>query len=199
MVITLFSGGKGGVGKSTTCVTLASLVLDQSPVILDIDSQKACDAFDLPGATVLHPDPENIRPHLPVDRRRPCFIDCPPALSITAEALRCADLIIVPVQAEYLSLRAVVLTLPLLQTNYRTTAIGLLLTMHCASVHESCRVREALYDEYSEHAFRAIIPRSSFVQNATAQGQSVTDFAPKCRAARSYRNLLQEIQCLHMI
>lgn len=117
MPVIALVGNKGGAGKTTLCVNLASALAEQSPtVILDADPQRSSvqwralaesddavsvvDAVDDLGAAVRGAG----------ERYRYTVIDCPPSVHAaqTAEALAISDLALIPVQPSPLDLWATV-------------------------------------------------------------------------------------------
>ncbi len=134
-----------------------------------------------------------------------CLIDCPPALDIlTDNALTASDGVLIPVQAEDSSLRALRLLLgqiTALESELRRPP----LTLHGMVVSMLERgaggVARSLLGRSVIEAFGAYplpvlatVPRSvTTVQAAARHGQTVEDYAPESEHADAYRVLAKEL------
>jgi len=117
MPVIALVGNKGGAGKSTLCINLAAALSRHQPaVILDADPQQSSlqwrDIADGNDALAVFQAVNGIKPALDMvdPGTRYCLIDCPPSVHSEQmqEALRLADLAIVPVQPSPLDIWATV-------------------------------------------------------------------------------------------
>lgn len=126
-------------------------------------------------------------------------IDTPPALNIlTINAYVCSDSLIVPMEAEILSLVGVTQLQETIETvrdsfNPNLKVLGLLLTKFSPRFTLSREVLD-LADEVARQlgtrVFRAKIRRSVHVATAPAHGQSVVTYAPDCKPALDYMRII---------
>ena len=127
------------------------------------------------------------------------FLDCPPSLGVlTTNALVAAHTVIVPLQCEYLALRALrqlqkIITKvkrkanPSLQVCILRTMVDMR-TTHCREVFEE------IGQVGGEYVFKAFIRRTIKFADATAAGQPILSYAKDSEAAQAYRELAKEIQ-----
>jgi len=126
------------------------------------------------------------------------IIDCPPSLGlITVNALTAADVVIVPVQCEYLALQGLgrlVETLDLVRQNLnrKLRLQGLLLTMYDGRTNLSRQVAEEVRSHFP-NTFRAVIPRSVRVSEAPSHGLPMLAYDRSSRAAKAYEALADEV------
>src|SRR5215470_7705022 len=127
------------------------------------------------------------------------LLDCPPSLGpVAVNALVAADMVIVPVQAEYLALEGLVQFLETLglirrELNPRLEVAGLLITMHDERTRLAQDVESELRDHFAEMVFETVIPRSVRVAESPSYGLPVTEHAPASRGAIAYQALAKEI------
>jgi chromosome partitioning protein len=126
------------------------------------------------------------------------IIDCPPSLGlITVNALTAADVVIVPVQCEYLALQGLgrlVETLELVRQNLnrKLRLQGLLLTMYDGRTNLSRQVAEEVRSHFP-NTFRAVIPRSVRVSEAPSHGLPMLAYDRSSRAGKAYEALADEV------
>jgi chromosome partitioning protein len=161
---------------------------------------------DLAGAAVELPRTKGSELHLraalgPVrERFAATLLDCPPALGpVTVNALVAADLVIVPVQAEYLALEGLVQfteTLDLVRRglNPHLVLAGVLITMADERTRLSRDVEAELRDHFGSLVFETVIPRSVRVAEAPSFGVPVLAHDPRSVGAEAYRRLAKEIE-----
>lgn len=129
------------------------------------------------------------------------LIDCTPSLGmLTINALVAADSIIIPVQAQYLSLKGLE---QLLQTIARTKKklnpylkiYGILITMVDSRTNYAKDVISLLNKAYGEdiHIFKNYIPLSVRAAETSAEGISIFSHDPNGKAAKSYYTLTNEV------
>lgn len=246
---------KGGVGKTTTALTLAAALARQRQkvLVLDLDphvcasvhmgifpEKQAITLYHLFKAppehrsqlfTALEQRPRGQNWHLiagdtrlaeiesdwrdrrgkgfllktllqdPAARYDVILLDCPPQMGVLlANALVAADLVIIPVQTEFLGLHGLKLlfdTLRLLNpaleqpVQYRALA-----TMYDKRANACTRVLDLLRLKLVDAMFETVIPVDTRLREAAALGQVVFDSAPSCRAAQAYEQLAREVMSL---
>ncbi len=129
------------------------------------------------------------------------LIDCSPSLGmLTVNGLTAADSVIIPVQAQYLSLKGLEQLLQTIakikrQINKSIEIEGLLLTMYNKQTNLSKKVKESLEISYGEHIkiFNSLIPLSIKAAEAPIAGKSVLEYSPDNVVSISYKNLIGEI------
>ncbi len=131
------------------------------------------------------------------------LIDCPPNLGVlTLSALLAAGEVLIPLQADYLATRGLVLLTDQIRKVQRRAnpglrILGVLLTqadfrtLHTRDVVAS--VRE-LGRSGQLPVFETVIPMTVKIKDASASGESVLDYAPDNPAAQAFRDLAQEVE-----
>ena len=133
------------------------------------------------------------------ERYEVVLIDCPPSLGIlTLNALVAADLLLAPVQCEYLALEGVsqlMQTMELVRANLnpRLELLGMLMTMFDPRTRLSSQVVEEVRRVFPERTFRTVIPRSVRLSEAPSHGKAVLEYEPSSRGAGAYADLAQEL------
>lgn len=246
---------KGGVGKTTTAVSLAAALQEQgarvllvdldpqgsatlslgidpeelprtiynvlratmdeerSPTLSDIILTTAAD-FDLVpanlelagaeldlfraplGELILREALEDVRA-----RYDYIIIDCSPTLGLlVVNALSAADLLIIPVQADYLALKGVKLLMETINTvqrkiNRNLHIGGVLLTL---ADTRTLHTREVIATARQTlggtvHVYDPVVKVNVRVKEAPVAGQTILHYAPDSNVAESYRQLAQEV------
>lgn len=127
------------------------------------------------------------------------IVDCPPSLGIlTLNALVAADLLLAPVQCEYLALEGVgqlMETLDLIRAtlNPRLELLGMLMTMFDSRTRLAGQVVEEVRRHFPERTFETVIPRSVRLSEAPSFGKPVVEYEPTSRGAAAYADLAQEV------
>jgi chromosome partitioning protein len=126
------------------------------------------------------------------------LIDSPPSLGIlTINALIAASSLLVPVQAEYLSLRGLQQLLKIVkQVKHKANPglrVKLLLTMHDAGTAHSDKVVTQLKRAAGGQLYRTVITRTIKFAESTLVGLPLVRFAPRSQAASAYRDLAKEV------
>lgn len=129
------------------------------------------------------------------------IIDCPPTLGLlTINALVAANSIIIPVQAQFLSIKGMEQLFDTVmgvktQINPELEIEGILITMYKTSTNLSKEVLEVIKNTYGSHfkIFKNIIKDSTKVAEAPAQGQSLIKYNPKNDVTIAYQNLADEV------
>lgn len=137
----------------------------------------------------------------PASRYDFIILDCPPQMGVLlANALVAADLVIIPVQTEFLGLHGMKLlfdTMRLLNPALPApVAYRALATMYDKRANACTRVLELLRRKLANALLETVIPVDTRVREAGALGQVVFDSAPTCRAAKAYEQLAREVMSL---
>jgi len=129
------------------------------------------------------------------------LLDCPPSLGIlTTNALVAADSVIVPLQCEYLALRA----LKQLQTivaKIRRKAnpklrVRILRTLYDGRTLHGREVFEEIARVACDEILQTYIKRTVRLADAAAAGETILTYAKDSDAARAYRELAKELSIL---
>ena len=125
-------------------------------------------------------------------------LDCPPQMSVLlVNALVAADLLIIPIQTDFLALHGLKLLFDTLRTlnkalpspvRYKTLA-----TMFDKRANACKRVLTLLEEKMGDAVFSTIIPMDTRFREASALGQVIYDVAPECRGALAYTALADEV------
>jgi chromosome partitioning protein len=131
------------------------------------------------------------------------LIDCPPSLSLlTVNALRAADGVLVPLQAEYYALEGLT---ALLDTIGRVREVlnpglvvdGLVLTMFDGRNSLARQVQDEVRTHFGAQVFQTVVPRNVRLSESPSHGVPVLLYDPTSRGARAYRELAQELLAAH--
>lgn len=127
------------------------------------------------------------------------LLDCPPSLgTITINALTAADEVIVPLQAELLTLRGLSQLLATIDevrvvTNPDLTVRGAIITMFDPRTKLGREVIVEIRQAHQLEILEPFIPRSVRVAEAPGRGISVLDHAGSHPAAAAYRSLAEQL------
>ncbi len=127
------------------------------------------------------------------------LIDCPPALGLlTINALAAADLLLIPVQAEYYALEGLGQLLAIMQRvrqglNPNLDLLGVLVTMYDGRTSLSEQVYQELNKHFGDKVFKSIIPRNVRLAEAPSHGRSIADHDKWSKGARAYKQLAKEV------
>ncbi len=130
------------------------------------------------------------------------IIDTPPALNIlTINAYVCSDALIVPMEAEILSLVGVTQLQETIETvrstfNPNLKVLGILLnkfTPRFILSREVLDLADEVARQLGTRVFRSKIRRSVHVATAPAHGQSVMTYAPDCKPALDFQRIIDVV------
>lgn len=129
------------------------------------------------------------------------ILDCPPHLGILLiNALVAADLLIIPIQTDFLALHGLKLLFDTLRTlnkvlprpvRYRAVP-----TMYDKRTRACARVLELLQQKMGSAMFKTIIGMDTHFREASALGCSIFEVDAKSRGAQSYAALADEVLAL---
>ena len=129
------------------------------------------------------------------------LLDCSPSLGmLTINALAAADRIIIPVQAQYLSVKGVEQLLGTVarvkqNINHKLKIDGVLLTMVDSRTNNSKEIAALLRGTYGGKVkvFETEIPRSVRAAEISAEGTSIFVHDPEGKVAQAYHALTKEV------
>ena len=126
------------------------------------------------------------------------ILDCPPALDLlTLNVLAAAEILIVPMQAEYFALEGVselISTLERVRSAFNPELMieGVLLTMYDDRTNLAQQVTETLREYFHERLYRTVIPRNVRLAEAPSHGKPVALYDSRSRGAEAYFELAGE-------
>jgi chromosome partitioning protein len=128
-------------------------------------------------------------------------IDCSPSLGmLTINALTAADELIIPVQAQYLSIKGMEQLFRTIgrvrkQLNPILKIGGVLITMADMRTNYTKDIINLLYDTYGSkiRIFESIIPLSVRAAEMSAEGKSIYLHDPNGKVATAYKGLIKEV------
>lgn len=126
------------------------------------------------------------------------LFDTAPSVGFIQErAIWASDLVIVPTAAEFRStdgVSAALLMMSLLQErkNWRGNVLGILPTFFDEQSCEGRAVMENLKERF-DGSVLAPIHRSTLLRECAAEGKTIFEFDPLCRAAKEYQALAQHV------
>ena len=127
------------------------------------------------------------------------LIDCQPSLGLlTVNALACADSVIMPLAAEFFSLRGVALLVDTVdkvqaRINPDLSIGGVLVTMFDGRTVHAREVVAMLVERFGDQVFDTVISRTVKFPETTVAGEPITSYAPASAAAEAYRALAREV------
>lgn len=132
------------------------------------------------------------------------IIDCAPSLGmLTINALSCADMVLIPVQAAFLPVKGLEQLLKTISNirrklNPKLEIAGILLTMVDKRTNYTRQIQELLEETYGQHIniFENSIPTSVRAAETSAEGVSIYKHAPNGKVAQAYENFTEEVLLL---
>lgn len=126
------------------------------------------------------------------------LIDCPPSLSLlTLNALSCADLVIVPVQSEYLAMRSIKQLFTItakvkkrINPNLKTMLLG---TMYDRRTVHARDVISELRSIFGAQVYTTVIKRTIKFADSSVAAEPILSYASNSEAASQYRQLAKEV------
>ena len=128
------------------------------------------------------------------------LIDCPPSLGLLSlNALTAANLVLVPVQAEYYALEGLGQLLDVIQRvrqglNTNLELLGIVMTMYDSRTSLSEQVMAEVKKHFGQKLFNTVIPRNVRLAEAPSFGKSILEHDKLSKGARSYKSLAKEIE-----
>jgi len=203
MVISLINQ-KGGVGKTTTAINLASALSSKKLKVLMVDADPQGSVLQWQ-ATGANRDFDVVRLAMPelrtkIGNHRRAFdhvvIDSPPALShISQEIASSSDLAIIPIAPSSLDIWSSRETIQLVTDvgrKHKGLAARLLVYRKIPGTRLAAEARDAL-NSYGLGIFKTEISQRIAYVEAIVSGVSVLKYSPNSVAAREIRDLCDEI------
>lgn len=128
------------------------------------------------------------------------LIDPPPSLGLlTVNALTAADLVLIPVQTEYMALEGLsqlVNTIELVRDrlNPRLRIGGLLLTMYDVRTNLAAEVADEVRRHFPGLVFNTVIPRNIRLSEAPSYGETIYEYDPRSAGAVAYARMAEEFK-----
>ncbi len=127
-----------------------------------------------------------------------CIIDAPPSLGILSQmALITADTTIVPMQCQFLSLRALKQLMRIIKTTLRRVKPRIDLLIFRSMYQTGTRQAKAVSKKLEEIAGKRLLHTVTYdrveLQNAASEKQSIFEYANSGKSASEYRALTKEI------
>lgn len=129
------------------------------------------------------------------------LLDCPPQTGVVlVNALVAADLLIIPIQTDFLALHGVRLLFDTMRAlNHalpRPIPYRALATMFDRRARACVRVVQLLRDKFGRRMFDTVIGLDTKFREASALGTVISDLAPDSRGSREYASLAREVAAL---
>lgn len=127
------------------------------------------------------------------------LIDCQPSLGLlTVNALACAHGVIMPVAAEFFSLRGVALLVDTIdkvkdRINPDLEVDGVLVTMFDGRTVHARDVVAMLVQRFGDDVYDTVVSRTVKFPETTVAGEPITTYAPTSPAAEAFRTLAREV------
>lgn len=129
------------------------------------------------------------------------ILDCMPSLGmLTINALAAADEVLIPVQAQYLSIKGLEQLMRTIakvkrQINPQLSIRSIVVTMADMRTNYAKEIVELLHNTYDGHIpiFESIIPLSVRAAETSAEGKSIYLHDPSGRVAEAYNALTKEV------
>jgi chromosome partitioning protein len=205
MPVIALVGNKGGAGKTTLCINLASALAERgATVVLDADPQQSSHNWHaiadgrsaFPVISASDDVVQLAADH--VSSARYVLIDCPPSVRAqqTSDALSRADLALIPVQPSPLDLWASVqIEAEVDRARQSNPGLGALLVIN--QLEPRTRLSQVMRDalaELSLPAAQSAISRRMIYKKSVIQGRSVLDVGSQgAAAAEEIRQLVDEM------
>lgn len=127
------------------------------------------------------------------------LIDCPPSLGLlTVNALVAANLVLIPVQAEYYALEGLSQLLQVMQKvrrglNPDLELLGVVMTMFDKRTSLAQQVYNEVKRHFADKLFDVVIPRNIRLAEAPSFGRPISEHDKWSKGARAYKKLSKEI------
>ncbi|MFP4167819.1 MAG: ParA family protein [Desulfonatronovibrionaceae bacterium] len=129
------------------------------------------------------------------------IIDCPPHMGVVLiNALVASDMVIIPIQTDFLALHGLKLIFETMRTLNRALSSPIefraLATMHDRRAGACRRVLNLLRKKLGARLFETVIHVDTKFREASAMGMVISRYAPDSRGAREYDLLAREVLAL---
>lgn len=128
-------------------------------------------------------------------------LDCSPSLGLlTINALACATEVVIPVQAQYLSVKGVEQLFDTIsqvkkKLNRKLEVSGILLTMVNTRTKYSKEIIDIIHEKYGDsvRVFKSVVPASTRAIETTSTGKSIYEYDPNGKVSVAYQNFISEL------
>jgi chromosome partitioning protein len=134
-----------------------------------------------------------------LDRYDYVLIDCQPSLGLlTVNGLACSDVVIIPTECEFFSLRGLALLTDTVdkvheRLNPKLSIGGILITRYDPRTVNSREVMARVLERFGDLVFDTVITRTVRFPETSVAGEPITTWAPKSGGAQGYRSLAREV------
>jgi chromosome partitioning protein len=134
-----------------------------------------------------------------LDRYDYVLIDCQPSLGLlTVNGLACSDVVIIPTECEFFSLRGLALLTDTVdkvhdRLNPKLSIGGILITRYDPRTVNSREVMARVLERFGDLVFDTVITRTVRFPETSVAGEPITSWAPKSVGAEAYRSLAREV------
>lgn len=213
---------KGGVGKSTTAVSLAAALQLSKKNVLAIDMDGQANLTEALGLSI--EEEQTVygamcgQYTLPLVKLHNGITVSPSCLDLSAaelelisepgrelilkglitKALTAADYIIIPVQAQYLAMRGMAKLMDIIRIvqerlNSNLKVGGIVITQFDRRKTLNRSVREIVNDSFHEKVFKTVIRDNVALAEAPINGKTIFEYNPKSNGASDYMSLAKEV------
>lgn len=129
------------------------------------------------------------------------ILDCPPHMGVLlVNALVASDLVLVPIQTDFLAVHGLKLLFETFRTLNRVLPKPLdyrvMATMFDNRANACRRVLTLLRKKMGDRIFKTVIHMDTKFREASARGGVISDLYPESRGARQYNNLANELESI---
>jgi chromosome partitioning protein len=127
------------------------------------------------------------------------LIDCPPSLGLlTLNALTAADLLIIPVQAQFLAMRGMAKLMNVIQIvqdrlNPGLQIAGIVITQYDSRKTLNKSVSDLIREAFCNRVFKTFIRDNVALGEAPVLGKNIFQYKPKSYGAQDYLELAKEV------
>lgn len=213
LLIDMDPQGHASLGLGRRCEDVAGLyeVFTQDMELGEVILPNVAEGVDLIPATISLAAVEHLLADLPKRERQLdmhlephmnkydyIIIDCPPALSLLAfNALRCAELVLVPIEMSLFSLDGIERlqeTISLVAEKYQLDIpLAILPTMVDYRTRFTRNILHEIQNHFAEEILKVCIHYTVRLKEAAWHGKPITVYAPKTLGAADYQRLADEI------
>src|SRR5436309_3167583 len=202
LTIIAVSNQKGGVGKTTTAISLGAALVEQGEHVLIVDL--VASGPDMAGAEVelvsVMAREYRLRQALrSAQSYDTVLINCPPSLGLlTINALAAGDEVVIPVQCEYYALEGLAQLLSTIDAvrsrlNSKLEVLAIVLTMEDRRNRLSLQVIEEVRRHFPRLVADSRIPRAVRLAEAPSHGMPISVYDRRSAAAEAYDDLAREL------
>ena len=187
---------KGGVGKSTTAVSLAAALQLSKKNVLAIDMDGQANLTEALGLSI--EEEQTVygamcgQYTLPLVKLHNGITVSPSCLDLSAAE------IIIPVQAQYLAMRGMAKLMDIIRIvqerlNSNLKVGGIVITQFDRRKTLNRSVREIVNDSFHEKVFKTVIRDNVALAEAPINGKTIFEYNPKSNGASDYMSLAKEV------